>query len=168
MTGYSRGKLFRTELLKTPAGYVARNHLIAVLTMLAADACVTPRGGLVVAAHSGLPDWGSGPQGKGTLYKIEPSDRDAPQPVAAWAPRPQEVHVAFDRPIDPAALKGLMKRASIAFGQAVSPGDRFESLRRATRPWGVRSPRHAIRPAHPLGAAQRRSTHAPAHDRPAS
>ena len=97
--------------------------------MLPADACVTPRGGLVVAAHSGLPDWGSGPQGKGKLYKIEPSDRAAPQPVLAWASDPQGVRVAFDRPIDPASLKSLAKRASIEFGQAVSPGDRFETLR---------------------------------------
>src|SRR5581483_572356 len=59
VTGYSRGKLFRTELAKTPAGYVAQNHLLAVLNMLAADCCVSPRGELVIAAHSGLPDWGS-------------------------------------------------------------------------------------------------------------
>ena len=38
--------------------------------MLAADACVSPRGDLVVAVHSGVPDWGSGPKGKGKLYKI--------------------------------------------------------------------------------------------------
>jgi putative heme-binding domain-containing protein len=129
VTGYSRGKLFRTALARSPAGYVARNYLLGVMTMLPADACVTPRGELVVAAHSGLPDWGSGPRGKGKLYKIEPSDRDAPQPVLAWASDPQGVRIAFDRPIDPASLKGLAKRASIEFGQAVSPGDRFETLR---------------------------------------
>jgi putative heme-binding domain-containing protein len=129
VTGYSRGKLFRTELAKTPAGYVAQNHLIAAMTMLPADSCVSPRGDLVVAVHSGLPDWGSGPMGKGKLYKIEPSDRDAPQPLLAWASSTQEVHVAFDRPIDVASLKDLTRRASIEFGQAVSPGDRFETLR---------------------------------------
>ena len=76
VTGYSRGKLFRTKLAKTPSGYVAQNQLLAVLNMLAADACVSPRGDLVVAAHSGLPDWGSGPKGKGKLYKIAYSDRE--------------------------------------------------------------------------------------------
>ena len=70
VTGYSRGKLFRTKLVKTQAGYVAQNQLLAVLNMLAADACVSPRGDLVVAVHSGWPDWGSGPKGKGKLYKI--------------------------------------------------------------------------------------------------
>ncbi len=130
VTGYSRGKLFRTALAKTPAGYVARNHLLAVMTMLPADACVTPRGGLVVAAHGGLPDWGSGPQGKGKLYKIEPSDRDrAAAGARLGVSMPQELRVAFDRPIDPESFKDLARRASIEFGQAVSPGDRFETLR---------------------------------------
>jgi hypothetical protein len=55
--------------------------LLAVLTMLTADSCVSPRGDLVVAAHSGLPDWGSGPKGKGKLYKIAYTDRDHPQPA---------------------------------------------------------------------------------------
>jgi putative heme-binding domain-containing protein len=129
VTGYSRGKLFRTELFKTSAGYVAQNHLLAVLNMLAADVCVSPRGELIVAAHGGLPDWGSGPKGKGKLYKIFYRDPDAPQPVLAWASGPQEVHVAFDRPLDTEGLRNLVKRAAIEYGQAVRPGDRLESLR---------------------------------------
>jgi putative heme-binding domain-containing protein len=129
VTGYSRGKLFRTKLVKRSSGYVAQNHLLAVLNMLPADACVSPRGGLVIAAHSGLPDWGSGPKGKGKLYKITYTDRATPQPVLAWASSPQEVHVAFDRPLEPVALRDLAKKASIEYGQAVRPGDRFESLR---------------------------------------
>ena len=36
--------LYRTKLAKTPLGYVAQNHLIASLTLLAVDACVTPAG----------------------------------------------------------------------------------------------------------------------------
>jgi putative heme-binding domain-containing protein len=129
VTGYSRGKLFRTKLVKTTSGYVARNQLIGVMNMLPADSCVSPKGDLVVAAHSGLPDWGSGPKGNGKLYKIAYSDRHAPQPLMAWASGPQEVHVSFDRPLDPSSLKDLTKRASIEYGQAVGPGDRFESLR---------------------------------------
>ena len=103
--------------------------MMAVLNMLAADACVSPKGDLIVAAHSGLPDWGSGPKGKGKLYKIALADRDAPQPVLAWASGPQEVRIAFDRPLDPAELRSLAKSASIEHGLAVRPGDRFESLR---------------------------------------
>jgi putative heme-binding domain-containing protein len=129
VTGYSRGKLFRTSLVKTSAGYVARNHVLADLNMLAADSCVSPQGDLVVAVHSGLPDWGSGPKGKGKLYKISYTGRDVPQPVLAWASGPQEARVAFDRPLDPASLRDLARKTSIDFGGYVQPGDRFESLR---------------------------------------
>src|SRR5439155_8131524 len=34
VAGYSRGKLYRTQLMKTPNGYVAQNHLLASLNML--------------------------------------------------------------------------------------------------------------------------------------
>ncbi len=129
VTGYSRGKLFRTKLVKTPTGYVAQNHLLAVLNMLAADVCISPRGDLVVAVHSGLPDWGSGPAGKGKLYKIEYRDRETPQPVLAWAAGPQDARIAFDRPLDPQQLRNLARSISIEFGTSVRPGDRFESLR---------------------------------------
>src|SRR5262249_30030146 len=97
--GESRGKPFPTELAQTPAGYIAQNHVVASLNMLTIDACVSPRGELVVACHSGPPDWGTGPTGKGKLFKIIPSDRSLPQPVLAWAAGPREVHVAFDKPL---------------------------------------------------------------------
>ncbi len=129
VTGYSRGKLFRTKLARTEAGYVGQTQWLACLNMLAADACVSPNGELVVAVHSGLPDWGSGPSGDGALYKITYQNREAPQPVLAWASSPQEVRIAFDRPLDPARLKGLVQNVTIEHGQAVRPGDRFESLR---------------------------------------
>jgi putative heme-binding domain-containing protein len=129
ITGYSRGKLYRTKLVKTQAGYVAGNQVLAILNMLAADACVSPTGDLVVAVHSGWPDWGSGPRGKGKLYKISYSGREVPQPVLAWAAGPQEARVAFDRPLDPAALRDLAARSLIEYGLYVQPGDRFESLR---------------------------------------
>jgi putative heme-binding domain-containing protein len=52
-----------------------------------------------------------------------------PQPTLAYAAGPREVRVAFDRPLDPAALHGLASKASIDFGEAVAAGDRFESVR---------------------------------------
>src|SRR5262249_31774710 len=58
ITGYSRGKLWRTKLYKSMSGYVAQNQLFACLNMLAVDACVSPKGDLIVACHSGAPDWG--------------------------------------------------------------------------------------------------------------
>lgn len=70
VTGYSRGKIYRTQLAKTPVGSVAQNHIVASLTSLTVDATPSPDGHLVVSVHSGLPDWGSGPQAQGTLYKI--------------------------------------------------------------------------------------------------
>ena len=129
VTGYSRGKLYRTKLAKTDAGYIAQNQMFAVLDMLPADACVSPRGDLVVAAHSGQPDWGSGPKGIGKLFQIRRNQPETAQPVLVYAAGPQEVRVVFDRPLDPAQLRDLVKRTSIEYGRAVSPADRFESLR---------------------------------------
>jgi putative heme-binding domain-containing protein len=128
VTGYSRGKLYRTKLVKTPAGYVGQTQLLACLNMLAVDACVAPDGSLLVACHSGGPDWGSGPTGKGKLFKIAYTDRDHPQPVFAWPAGPREVRVEFDRPVDPQLLRDIVGRAKLTAGKYVRAGDRFESL----------------------------------------
>ncbi len=129
VTGYSRGKLWRTKLVKTAAGYVAQTHLLATLQALTVDACVSPAGDLIVATHSGQPDWGSGPNGKGKLWRIRYYDRQAPQPVSAWNSSPTELKMAFDRALDPASLKDLAKTARIESGRYVSAGDRFETIR---------------------------------------
>jgi putative heme-binding domain-containing protein len=128
VSGYSRGRLYRTALVKTEAGYVARTQLFAVLSKLLVDACVTPQGALLVATHSGIPDWGTGAVGQGTLYKIEYSTPDLPLPMLAWAPTEQEVRVAFDRPVDPASIANLQQRASLEYGRYVDAGDRFWTL----------------------------------------
>jgi putative heme-binding domain-containing protein len=129
VTGYSRGKLYRTTLAKTLSGYVASNQLIASLKVLTADACVSPDGALVIATHSGGPDWGSGPSGTGKLFKVAYSDRDAPMPVIAWARTPHEVRVAFDRPVEVRDVQSLAANATIDRGRFVAAGDRFEQLR---------------------------------------
>jgi putative heme-binding domain-containing protein len=129
ITGYSRGKLYRTRLVKTPAGYVARNQILACLNMLTVDCCVAPDGSLVVACHSGQPDWGSGPTGVGRLYKINYTDREHAQPLAVWPAGPREVRVAFDRPVDPSLLRDTVKKTTITAGRYARAGDRFESLR---------------------------------------
>ncbi len=128
VTGYSRGKLYRTQLVNSAAGYVGRTQLLACLNMLTVDACVAPDGSLVVASHSGGPDWGSGPTGKGKLYKITYSGRDLPQPVYAWPAGPREVRVEFDRPIDPQLLRDVLNKVKLTAGSYVRAGDRFESL----------------------------------------
>lgn len=128
VAGYSRGKLYRTQLVKTESGYVARNQLIACLNMLAVDSCISPDGSLVVACHGGGPDWGNGPTGKGKLFKISYSDRDHPQPLFAWPAGPREVRIEFDRPVDPQLLPNLLTQTKITAGKYVRAGDRFESL----------------------------------------
>ncbi len=99
--GYSRGKLYRTTLAESPAGYVARTNLIACLNRLTADSCVASDGSLVVATHSGGPDWGSGPNGQGTLYKVSYTDRDHARPSSPGPESLREVRVAFEPAAQP-------------------------------------------------------------------
>ncbi len=127
--GYSRGKVWRTKLIKTPTGYVAQNHLFACLDMLTVDCCITPSGEMVIAVHSGGPDWGSGPSGEGKLYKLSYEDRELPQPVATWAAARDEVRVAFDRPLQLEHLRGLAAATRITYGEHVRAGDEYESVR---------------------------------------
>ncbi len=129
VAGYSRGKLWRTRLVKTAVGYVAQTHLLATLQALTVDACVSPRGDLVVATHSGLPDWGSGPTGKGKLWQIRWQEKAQAQPVAAWSPNSTELRIAFDRPLADEQTRDLGRRARIEGGKFVFPGDRFETIR---------------------------------------
>ena len=126
--GESRGKLWRTQLVKSSAGYVAATQLIACLQMLTVDACVAPNGDLVVACHSGPPDWGTGPTGLGKLFRIRMTDPAAPRPVAIWAESTQEVRICFDHPLDPLSLTNLAAQIRIEYGAHVRAGDRFENL----------------------------------------
>ncbi len=74
LCGESRGKIWRTQLVPSAHGYVAATQLIACLQMLTVDACVAPNGDLVVACHSGPPDWGTGPTGIGKLFRVRMTD----------------------------------------------------------------------------------------------
>jgi len=129
VSGYSRGKLYRTKLVKTAAGYVANNAIIASISALTVDACNSAEGDLVVATHSGFPDWGYGPNARGKLYKISYTDKEQPIPVMTWAPKADEVRVAFDRPLNAAFVSDLLDNAVIEYGEYVAAGDRFEVLR---------------------------------------
>lgn len=127
--GYSRGKIWRTRLLSTDAGYVARTTLFASLRKLTLDCALAPDGSLLVVTHSGGPDWGSGPSGQGTLYRIRYVDEAEPQPTFTWLASPTEVHVAFDKPLSTAQLEHIAHGVRIEYGPAVAAGDRFEELR---------------------------------------
>jgi len=126
--GGSRGKLWRTQLSKTDTGYVASTQLFAALQMLTIDGCVAPNGDFVVACHSGPPDWGTGPTGKGKLFRIKYTNPTAPQPVAAWSESPNEIRIAFDRPLDPIKLRNLGEQVKVEYGEFVRAGDCFETL----------------------------------------
>lgn len=126
--GESRGKLFRTTLVKTEQGYIARNTLLAGLSHLTVDSCVSPSGALVVACHSGPPDWGTGPDGPGVLYKIDYRQPEIPQPILAYSAGPQSVHVVFDRPVMTQSWQQLIEQIHIEYGDYVRAGDRFETM----------------------------------------
>ncbi len=129
ITGESRGKLWRTALAKTAAGYVARTELFARLGMLAVDCAVSPQGDLVVCCHSGSPDWGNGPKGEGRIFKISLTEKTAPQPVLTWPASETETVVAFDRPLDTAAWNPLPARTRVSAGRYVEAADRMEKIR---------------------------------------
>lgn len=128
VAGESRGKIWRVRLVKTPSGYVGREFLVARLSMLTTDLAISPRGDLYVSCHSGLPDWGTGPQGEGKIFKISYTDSRAPQPVFAWAAGPKEVRVTFDKPLDPGVTNSVA-RQKIEFGEFVRAADRYEVLK---------------------------------------
>ncbi|HXX92156.1 MAG TPA: PQQ-dependent sugar dehydrogenase, partial [Planctomycetota bacterium] len=129
VTGESRGKLFRTKLAKTAAGYVARTELLATFSTLPVDVALSPQGELLVTCHSGGPDWGSGPRGTGKLYKISYKNREIAHPLFAYPAGPGETAVAFDRPLSATDWKDLVRKCRVEFGPVVSAGDRFERFR---------------------------------------
>lgn len=129
IAGESRGKIWRTKLVKTAAGYVAKTDLIAGLKYLAIDAVPTPEGDLLVACHTGRPDWGTGPQGKGKLFKISYTDKKPRQPVLAYATSPTETRIVFDREIEVKHLRELTNQFRVTMGKYVTAGEQFESFR---------------------------------------
>ena len=129
IAGESRGKLWRTKLARTAAGYVAQTSLVACLSMLTVDVALSPAGDLVVACHSGKPDWGTGPEGAGKLFKISRETNEIPRPVLAWSSAPDQIRVTFDHALDLARVKNLQKQIEITHGRYVAAGDRFESIR---------------------------------------
>ena len=159
--GEARGKLYRTKLVKTPHGYVGQNHLIACLGLLTVDACVSPAGDLLVACHSGPPDWGTGPKGDGHLFKIRYTGKDLPQPVWQWASAPDEFRIAFDRELAPADWAGLVARAS-GSGEPGSP----EEV--ATSASGVPPAAHGVNFAARGGLNGAPGSSSSAHESPAA
>ncbi|MEK7950785.1 DUF7133 domain-containing protein [Luteolibacter soli] len=129
VTGESRGKLWRTTLAKTSAGYVARNQLFACVGTLITDCAISPKGELVICCPSGPPDWGSGPAKEGRLFKIRYSDPDAPQPVLVRPISTTQTLIEFDRPLPNTGWADFASRVHITGGRHVTAGDRFEAIR---------------------------------------
>ena len=124
--GESRGKLYRTKLVKTEAGYVAQNEILACMGMLAIDVCVSPKGELRLCTHSGDPDWGTGPKGKGQIWRVVYDGGDTPQPVATWRAGPSRVEVAFDQFLPRSYRLG---ESRISVSPNARAGDRYETMR---------------------------------------
>ncbi len=146
VTGESRGKLWRTTLAKTSAGYVAQNHLIANLGLLAVDCTLSPQGDLVVCCHTGKPDWGNGPQGEGRIFKFTYTDPQTPQPVLAYAASETESIIHFDRPLDDGDWADTASRLKITYGRYVAAGDAAEIIRPGYKVVQMqqRQPRHDL------------------------
>ena len=128
VTGASRGKLWRTKLAKTVAGYVARTELFARIGLMAIDCAISPQGDLVVCCHTGAPDWGNGPKGEGRIFKISYTDHEAPQPVLTWPVSETETIAAFDHPLDDSWREAAVQ-ATMETGRYVSAADRLETIR---------------------------------------
>jgi putative heme-binding domain-containing protein len=128
VVGESRGKIWRTKLVKTGEGYLAKNELIASLNQLAVDLTLSPRGQLLVATHSGEPDWGTGPEGKGHIFVIEPLPKSPPKPIAIWSAAADLFQVAWDRPLDQNEAKAMIAGATMTRGIYVRAGDHLESM----------------------------------------
>ncbi|MEX0642452.1 MAG: ThuA domain-containing protein, partial [Pirellulales bacterium] len=111
-----------------PHGYVGTPTAIARSTMLLPDVVVSPAGDLYITCHSGPPDWGTGPEGAGKLFRIRLADRNVAQPVLAYTTSPLEVRIAFDRPVDPKMLEGLASQ-QIDYGKFVRAADNLEVLK---------------------------------------
>jgi len=128
VAGESRGKIWRVRLVKTSHGYVGKEFLIARLSMLTTDVAISPKGELYVSCHSGLPDWGTGPNGEGKIFKISYTNPKAPQPVASSLENAREVRVEFDRPLDPSVIKAVVGQ-EIEFGEYIRAACRNEVLK---------------------------------------
>lgn len=129
VTGQSRGKLGRTTLAKTAAGYVARSETFARLGMMPVDVALSPRGDLVVCCHSGAPDWGNGPQGEGKLFKISFEGAQGGPPVLTYAATATTTALVFERPGEAAAWAERAAEGRIASGHYVDAADRRETFR---------------------------------------
>lgn len=122
VAGYSRGRIWRTKLAKDQAGFVAQTQCIAMSRLLLVDVALSPKGWLVVSGHSGQPDWGSGPTGKGSLFQVRYVGESPAAGAVAFAASPLEVRVAF--PDGPAP--GVPISSDLEFGEHVRAGDRYE------------------------------------------
>ena len=119
VTGEARGKIWRTKLAKSGAGYVAGTQLIGSVPLLAVDCAISPKGISLFPFTAARPTGGNGPKGEGRLFKISLTDKEAPPPVLAWPKSKTETVIAFDRPISPEVWSDVAKRFKIIAGRNV-------------------------------------------------
>lgn len=120
----SRGKIYRTKLIKTEHGYVAHNQIIACLNQLTVDLDISPRGDLLVVTHSGEPDWGSGPEGMGNVFVIRYVDRAQMKPLLV-GPLREDTFVTY---LDEPAPSNIGLNPQIRRGLYHHAGDDYETM----------------------------------------
>ncbi|MFT6863196.1 MAG: hypothetical protein ACJAVK_001757 [Akkermansiaceae bacterium] len=128
VAGESRAKIWRTMLVKSEAGYLVQNELMASLNQLAVDLTIPPRRSLLIATHRGDSDWGTGPEGKGYIWGVEPLLEAPPRARAAWRESPDVFKVAWDQPLDEETGENMIAGATMTRVAYVRAGDRFENL----------------------------------------
>lgn len=129
MVGAARGKLWRTAVAKTAAGYVAASQVIADFGMLAIDCAISPQGDLLVCCHTGAPDWGNGPKGAGRVFKLSYAPQASPQVVAVWASDATHTVISFDRALPAGWEDGLATRLHLMAGRSIDAGSQLETMR---------------------------------------
>ena len=168
VTGESRGKLYRTQLVKTAAGYVARTQLLACLSHAHDRLLRRPgrvAGGRVPQRRAGL---GQRADRQGEALQ-DHLHRHGPPAAGARLARTARARCASSStgPVDPQLLRDVLRQTKLTAGPA-RPGRRpvrvdLARLRgRAGAEGGA-----AVRRPGAVGAADARPPHAGAGDRPA-
>ncbi|HRE81177.1 MAG TPA: c-type cytochrome [Opitutaceae bacterium] len=146
LTGESRGKLYRTKLVKTENGYVAQTQLFAAIQGLPVDCTLSPQGELLVAIHTGPPDWGTGPQGIGRIFKLRYIGGSAPLPLFTHAAAPGVAEIVFDGPLPASYENNLKDQINARVGRFVDASNLYE---RNPPPYAIVKAQRTEKTTHP-------------------
>jgi len=118
-----RGKLWRTKLAKTEAGYVAMSATHRKRSPphgRLRDLSAGRSGDLLPHRFAGLGQW---TEGEGRLFKVSFDQKEAASPVLTWPDSETGPVIEFDHPVEPP------KTITIDSGRYVAAADRLEVMR---------------------------------------